>query len=968
MRWTVIAWAAVLACSVSYAAELPEEALEAMKSRDYEAAVRAAGAKADAEAIADLGALASLKKAIIAKAGGGRKPSVTVSFMGRRMRGKLAGADSKGYTVKIAGAEQEYAWSDATDLDFYRLAKACINQKNGRDLLTLARGCVALSLAKEAEREVAALMRVDASLRSEARKLSARIAGAAATGGGDSPAAGGDGARPKSDGKPRVAVGFESGLATGLLKDADRSKLSSLPLQDLLDKSKGRYSQIQDDGVMGHWGLDAVKARQEATGKPYGELLSGGHYQTERVIFPDLGTGITMMKLSDEPYGTGDETLYFGKAGFAADGSKMVWQRSAKLTSVWGPGSQTTSDTHGPIVRDGDGTRPRIAFRDRPNVRIPIFHPTDPGLAYAYSGREVVELDMKSEKVKRVVASGLPMWWLKLSPDGKYVASGPYGRGKIAVVQISDGKRWDIPLRRNIHDSYRFVPGNTDQVMFWYEGRGLSTEGFHTYNFKTGEDTVHKVRFDWNHGDVGRYLGFHCSGRITRFDGKKWYPYEGLIWPGKQFVDSGPYYDNPVSANGYAQHWPDDERWGYGTRIVARPYLSEITAFFVKPFAEGGRVNRFRVCYTNLRRRKDRKGAKTVVLDRPNVSYDGTKMLFNTNVFNSGEVYMAVMRKPRPPVNLKAARAGGSVKLSWEPAKYHQEIKGYLVYRSYESGRGFEPVSGKLVEGTSFTDSSAGKGARFYAVRAVEHSRTESGLSAEAAVDGGAAPVRIFAEAEDAIAADLDAPSPDAIWKNVDGRASDMYFIWQRRGDRAGKVDLVIDAPRAGSYTVFARVKSAAGAEWRIGSANVASGASPRWQWVKGGTTSLKAGKNTVAIASSKLGSCLDCVYFSTDGAFKPEGRISAVAPKPVSISASKSPSGRPRLTVSGGRDARWSHYNIYCGGAAGFVCDRATIISSPEAAVHIDWSAPGGRKFYKATQVTLDGLESKPSDAVTVE
>ncbi len=31
-------------------------------------------------------------------------------------------------------------------------------------------------------------------------------------------------------------------------------------------------------------------------------------------------------------------------------------------------------------------------------------------------------------------------------------------------------------------------------------------------------------------------------------------------------------------------------------------------------------------------------------------------------------------------------------------------------------------------------------------------------------------------------------------------------------------------------------------------------------------------------------------------------------------------------------------------------------------------WCRRAARKFYKATQVTLDGLESKPSDAVSVE
>jgi len=963
MRQCLMGMAALLLLSVAEGEELPAAVAKAVKARDYTAALEAAqAAKVNAETLADIKALAAAKKRVIDGASSGRRRTVTLTVMGSRTRARITAADREGYTVTMLGAERKESWETTTDLRFYRIAKRYIDGRSGADHLMLARAALAMSLAEPAEAELTEAVRRDFKLRATAAKLRERLTGMAGAPGAPAVPGGPRGpAAPVKRPANAVATGYESGVAARRMSAADRQRLASLPLQNLIGMMEGRYTQLKDDGVMGHWGLDAVKARQDATNKPYAELKVPGGYQTERVIFADPGTGVTMMKLSDEPYGTGDEILYFGKAAFTADGSKMVWQRSRK-PSLWGPGSQASSDTHGPIVRDGDGSRPRIAFRERPSVRIPICHPTDPGLAYAYSGRDVVELDMRTEKVKRVVASGLPMWWLKLSPDGKYVCSAPYGRGQIAVVRIEDGKRWNIPLRRNIHDSYRFVPGNTDQVMFWYEGRGLSTEGFHTFNYKTGEDTVHKVRFDWNHGDVGRHVGFHCSGRITRFDGKKWHPYEGLIWPRKQFNDTGPWYDNPVSANGYAQHWPDDELWAYGTRIVQRPYLSEVTAFFAEPFKGDGRVNRFRVCFTNLMRRNDRKGAKTVVLDRPNVSYDGTKMLFNTNVFGLAEVFMAVIRKPRPPVDVEV----GGTKITWEAPKYSQEIAGYRVYASAESGRGFMPVGAELVRGTEYPGARAGS---FYAVRSVEHSGLESGLSAEVfAGDVKAAPLRIFAEAEDAIRAELGSPSPDGIWRNIDGLASDLHYVWQRRKDKPGRVELTVNAPRAGHYTVFARVKGAQGAQWQVGSAAVTAGASSAWQWVKGGATPLKAGANKVVIASSKYGSCLDCVYFSTDTAFKPRGRILAARPAKLTLSADRSAGGKPHLTWSGKKDARWYHYNLYCGSAAGFTCDRAALVASPDAERHIDWSAPGGAKFYRVTQVTLDGLESEPSDAVAAE
>ena len=73
-------------------------------------------------------------------------------------------------------------------------------------------------------------------------------------------------------------------------------------------------------------------------------------------------------------------------------------------------------------------------------------------------------------------------------------------------------------------------------------------------------------------------------------------------------------------------------------------------------------------------------------------------------------------------------------------------------------------------------------------------------------------------------------------------------------------------------------------------------------------------------------------------------------------------------LTWSGPKPPRWSHYNLYSSNHPGFTCDRSTIIASPDALEHVDWRAPAGRTYYKVTHVTLDGLESAPSNEVAVE
>ena len=249
-----------------------------------------------------------------------------------------------------------------------------------------------------------------------------------------------------------VDTGFVSGPAARLSSD-DIARIASRPLQDLFDREKGRYTQIEDDGVSGYWGLDAIRSRQDAAQKPYADLRRGGFFQSERVIFADLTTGATLMKLSDEPYGAGDELNYFGKSCFNGDGSLMTWQRTRK-PSFWGPSRETTTDTHGPVLVDGDGTHLHVV-QGWPERIIPpvVCHPLNPGLGYVMNEDQLLELDLRAGTVHRVVATGMPAWHLKISPDGKYACNGDYSRGPITVVSLETGEKWVMKLTGRIHDS-----------------------------------------------------------------------------------------------------------------------------------------------------------------------------------------------------------------------------------------------------------------------------------------------------------------------------------------------------------------------------------------------------------------------------------------------------------------------------------------------------------------------------------
>ena len=286
--------------------------------------------------------------------------------------------------------------------------------------------------------------------------------GAAGGGGGHT---GGSGAGAEGF----VAVGYEGSIPARQLDEADRDRMADLGLQDLHDYNEGRYGMLQDDGVLGTWGLDQLTARRAATTKPYAELRDGsGVYQSERVVFADLSTGAMMMKLSNQPHGDGgDEVIYYGKSCFNADGSRMIWSR-VDTPSLWGPGTQTITDAYGPLLVEGSGTKPRIAFAPGTDMGAVVAHPFEPDRGYAVSNGDLLELDLLSGTIVGTVASLPYHWHLKMSPDGLYVCDASYGGAGIVVVSLEDATQWTIPLGGPIHDSYRFVPGDTDWIMFWH--------------------------------------------------------------------------------------------------------------------------------------------------------------------------------------------------------------------------------------------------------------------------------------------------------------------------------------------------------------------------------------------------------------------------------------------------------------------------------------------------------------------
>ena len=112
----------------------------------------------------------------------------------------------------------------------------------------------------------------------------------------------------------------------------------------------------------------------------------------------------------------------------------------------------------------------------------------------------------------------------------------------------------------------------------------------------------------------------------------------------------------------------------------------------------------------------------------PTQSRDGNKCWFHSSMLlstskNTGS-YIAVLRRPYPPTEV-TLDVGDRTTVKWKPNALANEVKGYHVYRSQDSGKTFSEVTAEAIAGTEFRDPIIQKPA-VYAVTAEEWSRLES--------------------------------------------------------------------------------------------------------------------------------------------------------------------------------------------------------------------------------------------------
>jgi len=275
---------------------------------------------------------------------------------------------------------------------------------------------------------------------------------------------------------------------------------------------EGRFTCDKADGVKEYQGLMALPRRYGQ--KPYDQLWKQDHWQTERLCFTDICTGVPIVKLTDD---YGSDYVDYHRGSWSADGKWIVWRRKP---GMW----ESSTKTNGPTAVRSDGTGMKPVFRDVPGmVRKHQCSKTDPRLCYSMVGdKKLVSFDLETGMKVQELAEPGGSWHLKMSYDGKFLCS-YVKQGDVRTIWLvsTDGKeKHDITVSGSIHDSYIPHPA-LRKVIYWYEGK-FHEEGFCQKDFDNTNEQKINVKFDWNHGDFGPDRGVHESGRVFRYNGDKW--------------------------------------------------------------------------------------------------------------------------------------------------------------------------------------------------------------------------------------------------------------------------------------------------------------------------------------------------------------------------------------------------------------------------------------------------------------
>ncbi|MBT3380577.1 MAG: PKD domain-containing protein [Lentisphaerae bacterium] len=397
----------------------------------------------------------------------------------------------------------------------------------------------------------------------------------------------------------------------------------------------------------------------------------------------------------------------------------------------------------------------------------------------------------------------------------------------------------------------------------------------------------------------------------------------------------------------------------------------------------------------------------------PTFSPDFTKVSYFSSMVTGdvperplGDVYIAVVRYPAPP---RSVRLGWRRTLSWELPQHHAEIRGYRLYRSDESGRGYQRAAGKLLTGTNHRLPADASG--FYVLTSVEHSGLEGRVFSNEVQLGDAPLFRHFHELEHG---QIQAPmvpcfDPADASGGYAVALSDPEHVYHEalaQGLR-GRVALPLRVPERRGLHVWARVRGLSELEratythgWPCKDKDTPAGSmelrcagqilgsfpvrGARWHWVPldAGAVLLPKRKAILELTTSDRGVAVDVLCITNDAEFRPTGHGAS----PVSLPSVPTglepavftledadihqlPGASVKFTwISTPAPQGVARYQVYRGRKPDFPAGAEHLIGSPAEPVFYDCDLePESTHFYRVRAMDAWGNLSGASDALGI-
>ena len=398
--------------------------------------------------------------------------------------------------------------------------------------------------------------------------------------------------------------------------------------------------------------------------------------------------------------------------------------------------------------------------------------------------------------------------------------------------------------------------------------------------------------------------------------------------------------------------------------------------------------------------------APTFSPDFTKISYFSPMLTGDVPERKWGDLYVAVVRYPEPPLNL---RPGWRRILTWELPRRHTEVKGFRLYHSTESGRNYRLLSDRLLTGTRHRLPADAKG--FYALTSVEHSGLESRIFSNEVQVGSAPLFRHFHEPEMGRIRKPMVPvfePADASGAYAVAVTDPEHVERQRLAEGLqGTVVLSVGLPSRKNLRLWARVRGMSELErasytrgWPRRAEEVASGSfsvrcagrvlgsfavqGPEWRWVAldAAVVQLPGRKVDLELSTSAAGIAVDCLCITNDPGFRPTGRgrepTSALAAPHGLKTAEFTIQDAERFQLTGGQvKIAWqpaeavqgvTRYQVYRSEQEDFPADPEHLLGSPAEPVFHDCDLElGKRLFYRVRAMDAWGNLSAASPVLPI-